>query len=248
MKTQTKIELRVGKKEEEKSYQFSGKTDVQSISLKDFFLFSLDERLSLVSTPQKINSEFSKGENIAIDFRGNKELEHGISLSELLPKTVRKVVVKGEKASRDPLTGEYFTKNEKRVRVYSGSIVTIHTVKTTEEVQEIRKETLGYIAKDMPIELFFHLPKEKRLQLVTQKTKECTEVAQGDILHINFHGNINFEHGIGLRDILPDWVNRVRVIDTHRQQKTGERKGDIFVGANEKRMVIHSGFLVEIVR
>jgi hypothetical protein len=120
--------------------------------------------------------------------------------------------------------------------------------KITAAQQKTYTVTTKVDIREISINNFLLLSLEERTELSTNPKMPYVAVRKGSMLRIDFCKNEELEYGAKLRDVVPHWVQKVRVTDTMGNKKTGYKKGDIFVGENEKRLVIHSGFLVEIVR
>lgn len=137
----------------------------------------------------------------------------------------------------------FFAVGTSGLRIKDMIAKTQKTVSTNKEY--VYKENID-ISK-ISINTFLVLSPEERLEKSTNPRMPYAAVKKGSILRIDFQKNSDLENGTKLRDIIPHWVRKVRITDTSGNTKTGYKKGNIFVGENEKRLVVYSGFLVEIV-
>ncbi len=231
------------------SYESKQTKNVKHMSINSFLRLPLDERLPLITSPSVHIHNLHEHDKIFFDFHKNIDLEQSISLSELMPKTIRSLLVGKNLGRRNIVTGEYITDSECRLSVCNGSVVTIGEIQLPSATQELRKKELTKIVQKLTLNDFFDLPFAERLQMITEKAKNPREVQKGDTLVINFYNNSELEDQIGLCEVLPQRITGVEVTDNSGRKEVGYRnKNRFFMTEKEKRLVILSGFRVKIIQ
>jgi hypothetical protein len=231
---------------EKKTYRATvhPKKDISHLSRKNFLKLSLSERFSLITNPSVSLEEIYCGGMFRIHFFGNAELEHFLSLSDLLPETVLCISVAGKKGYRTSL-GEYFTDSEQRIPIWSGMSVKIENMQQKRVyVQEKENES-----SNMSLREFLKMPLIDRWKWVTNQEKQKEGISEGNIFSIDFHNQDDIPSHIDLDDIIPETVQSVEVTDTMGKKRKGRRNArNIFLDEKEHRFPIFSEYTIKILK
>jgi hypothetical protein len=113
---------------------------MRNMKEEDFLSLSRETQFSSITSPPHSGEELHSGEKICITFHGNKLLERRIT-AQTLPEEIREITVEinghSLRGKRQGITGEFYASNGQRLKIYEGTIVTVHSLSTEEETQQM---------------------------------------------------------------------------------------------------------------
>jgi len=131
---------------------------IEKMSPGDFFSYTPEHRLLMVTTPPVISSSLNPRDEILFDFHGNKELQKMVTLGDVLPAQFRRITKKSSDGERREITGEFYAQG--RITIGTGTRIIILEISSEEEMRQMKEEQVLKYSGESLLERYNFSPEE----------------------------------------------------------------------------------------